>query len=108
VVTLRGLFKGASLTKDGESRLAALGRVAAAHPSFPVEVVLHLDKEPAPKAEAEARDQAEAVAKVLRAARPSRVEAVVAGARAPVVDPAGKGRGRNARVEVVFVTPEAF
>jgi hypothetical protein len=36
------------------------------------------------------------------------MEAVVAGARAPLVDPAGRERGRNARVEIVFVTPETF
>ncbi len=108
VVTIRGAWKGASLTKDGESRLAALGRVAAAHPAFPVEVVIHTDKDPTDKDRAEGAARAEAVAKVLRAQRVERVEVVAAGARAPVVDPRGRDRARNARVEVVFVTPEAF
>lgn len=108
VVTLRGGWRGASLTQDGEARVAALGRVAAAHPSFPVEVVLHADKEPSAKDEAESRERAAALVKVLRGGNDVRVEVVFAGARAPVVDPRGRDRGRNARIEVVFVTPEVF
>ncbi len=43
-VTLRGVFGGAALTPAGEARLAELGKIAAAHPSFPVALVLHTDK----------------------------------------------------------------
>src|SRR5262249_29689119 len=38
---LGGLFAGEKLTKEGKDRLETLGRVAKAHPEFPVEVVLH-------------------------------------------------------------------
>ena len=42
VVTLRGLVAGGGkLTKLGSERLQALGRVAKAHPEFPVLVVVH-------------------------------------------------------------------
>jgi flagellar motor protein MotB len=112
-VTLRNLFKGEALTPAASSRLAELGRIAAAHPTFPVVVVLHQDKEPAKKGK-DQRDEraqmsrAELVVKALKAERAPRVELVLAGAALPVVNPEGADRARNARVEVVFVTPETF
>lgn len=110
-VTLRGLFKGDALTPAGSARLAELGRIAAAHPTFPVVVVLHQDKEPAKKdakAERAQASRAELIVKALKAERAPRVESVLAGAALPVVSPEGADRARNARVEVVFVTPETF
>jgi hypothetical protein len=114
-VTLRNLFKGEALTPAASSRLAELGRIAAAHPTFPVVVVLHQDKEPAQKGKDQRqRDEraqvsrAELVVKALKAERAPRVELVLAGAALPVVNPEGADRARNARVEVVFVTPETF
>lgn len=106
-VTLRNLFKGEALTPAGSSRLAELGRIAAAHPTFPVVVVVHQDKEPA-KTDKTQASRAELVVKALKAERAPRVEAVLAGAAMPVVNPKGANRARNARVEVVFVTPETF
>jgi outer membrane protein OmpA-like peptidoglycan-associated protein len=109
VVTLRNLFAGSSLTPAGEGRLRELAQVAAAHPAFPIAVVLHSDREPpSPRDDGVLRARADAVVGALRAAKVQRMEAVVAGARAPLVDPAGRERGRNARVEIVFVTPETF
>ncbi|HVY48449.1 MAG TPA: hypothetical protein VHB21_21320, partial [Minicystis sp.] len=105
VVTLRDAFHGESLTPDAEKKLKDLARVAAAHPAFPVEVVVHGGT---PKGD-EAR--AAAVAKALSAAAPGgklRIEPVAAASASPVVDPAGPSRARNARVEIVFVTPETF
>lgn len=113
-VTLRNLFKGEALTPAASSRLAELGRIAAAHPDFPVVVVLHQDKEPAKKDKNDKSNErvqmsrAELVVKALKAERAPRVEPVVAGAALPVVNPEGAHRARNARVEVVFVTPETF
>jgi hypothetical protein len=107
-VTLRGLFKGDALTPAAASRLAELGRIAAAHPTFPVVIVLHQDKELAKKDERASLGRAELIVKALKAERATRVEGVLAGAVAPVVDPEGPDRARNARVEVVFVTPETF
>jgi hypothetical protein len=115
VITLRGVFsdkggKGApALSAAAESRLADLGRVAAAHPAFPVEIVLHQEKALDPRDEPAQRARAEAVARALGAKAPGvRVEPMLAGNVSPVVDPAGADRARNARVEVVFVTPESF
>lgn len=108
VITLRGLFKGDALTAAGAARLAELGRVSAAHPSFPLVVVLHHDKEVAPKDEAALAARADRVVRALHDAKAVSVLAVQARAAAPVVDPAGAERARNARVEVVFVTPETF
>lgn len=107
-VTLRGLFKGNALTPAGEARLSELGRVAAAHPAFPVVAVLHQDRELTKNDEPAWRARADLVVRALKAGNASRVEPVLAGAVAPVVDPTGGDRARNARVEIVFVTPETF
>lgn len=110
VVTLRGVFGGAGLTPAGEAQLVALGKIAAAHATFPVEVVLHTDKPLPARDEPAQRARAEAAARALLKGGGSAVRALplVVGDRAPVADPAGPDRARNARVEVVFVTPEGF
>lgn len=99
-VTLRGLFdaKG-QLTSEGARALEALGKVAKAHPAFPVLVVIH-----GRSGGEEARKKS--VTDALSAAGATRLEAVFAGTAQPVVDPARAGAGpRNERVEVVFVAP---
>ncbi|AGP34402.1 hypothetical protein [Sorangium cellulosum] len=117
VVTLRGLFAGNALTKTGEARLRDLSRVAAAHPAFPVAVVVHTDREISAREEPAWAARADAVVRALdpaqgasAAAAPQapRIAPFLAGSAAPVVDPGGNERGRNARVEVVFVTPETL
>ncbi|MGK3966210.1 hypothetical protein WMF01_37135 [Sorangium sp. So ce1667] len=118
VVTLRGLFAGNALTKAGEARLRDLARVAAAHPSFPVAVVVHTDREIGPREEPAWSTRADAVVRALGPAPGASAAGVspatqpiapfVAGSAAPVVDPGGSERARNARVEVVFVTPETL
>jgi hypothetical protein len=108
-VTLRGAFAGEGLSPSGETSIADLVGVARAHPSFPVIVVLHLEKDTkSSDARALAQKQVDAVAERFRAAGATQVEALVAGAALPVVDPGGKDRSRNARLEIVFVTPETF
>lgn len=106
VVTLRNVFKGEALTQEAQTTLKDLGRVAAAHPSFAVQVVLH-DATPPSAAEAAVNaKRGEAVVKALEAggAPPAKMKVEQAGARAPVIDPAdAKRRERNARVEIVFV-----
>ena len=47
IVTLRSMFQGTKLTDDGEAKLESLGRVAAAHPGFGVQVVVHDAQAPA-------------------------------------------------------------
>lgn len=108
VVTLRGIFAGSGLTPAGEARLRELNTVAAAHPAFPIAVVLHSEKEPSARDEPTWKARAEAAVQVMRSPQTPRVEPVVAGARAPLVDPSGSERGRNARVEIVFVNPETI
>jgi outer membrane protein OmpA-like peptidoglycan-associated protein len=118
VVTLRGLFAGPKLTPAGEARLRDLARVAAAHPSFPVAVVVHTDRDVSSREEPALAARAEAVVHVLKSAQVAsdagapppnpRIEPFVAGSAAPVVDPSGSDRARNARVEIIFVTPETI
>jgi hypothetical protein len=107
VVTLRDELKKPALPQEIEAKLTELGRVAAAHPGFPVLVVVHLDKDDK-KARELAKTHAEAVTRALAAAHAPRVEAVMAGTATPVVDPNGRNRARNARIELVFVTPEVL
>jgi len=108
VVTLRDAFKGTSLTPGATTAIADLGRVAAAHPGFAVQVVVHDATAPS-AAEATAdtqRAQAAAAALVGAGAPAAHVKAETAGARAPLVDPQdARHRARNARLEVVFVSP---
>ncbi len=110
VVAFRGLFDGrGALVPTAAARLAELGKIAAAHPSFPVEIILHADKPVPAKDEAAQRARGETVARAIAdTARGARIETIVAGNAAPVVDPAGADRARNSRVEIVFVTPETF
>ncbi|WP_437799254.1 hypothetical protein [Sorangium sp. So ce693] len=117
VVTLRGLFAGNALTKAGEARLHDLALVATAHPSFPVAVVVHTDRELSAREEPAWSARADAVVRALGPARgtaaagapasPS-IAPFLAGSASPVVDPGGSERARNARVEIIFVTPETL
>ena len=104
-MTLRGAFQGTKLTDDGEAKLESLGRVAASHPGFGVQVVIHDAQPPVTKDDGDAR-RADATVKALvtgGAAAP-RVKAELAGARAPIVDPGDtRLRPRNERIDVVFV-----
>ncbi|XXX78823.1 hypothetical protein WMF30_08605 [Sorangium sp. So ce134] len=117
VVTLRGLFAGNALTKAGEARLRDLARVAAAHPAFPVAVVVHTERDISAREEPAWASRADAIVRALdpaqgasAAAAPKapRIAPFLAGSAAPVVDPGGSERARNARVEIVFVTPETL
>jgi len=107
VVTLRGAFKGTTLLPDADRQLRELGRVAAAHPSFPVQVVLH---DAAPPSAAEriadvARAQAALGALTGGGAAASQAAAETEGASLPTTDPADpRTRPRNARLEIVFVS----
>ncbi len=107
-VTVRGIHTGDALSTAGEAKIAEVARIAAAHPTFPVAVVVHHDRAPAAKEEASLRARTDAVVAALKKAGVTKVTGIVAGAAAPVVDPGGKDKTRNARVELVFVTPETL
>lgn len=104
-VTLRGAYRGTQLTDDATAKLTELGRIAAAHPRFALQVVVHDASPPPAKDDADAR-RAEAAVQALVAggAVPSRVSTENAGAQIPITDPSdARARLRNERLEVVFV-----
>ncbi|MBX3226865.1 MAG: hypothetical protein KIT84_38395 [Labilithrix sp.] len=106
VVTLRGLFKGDKLTTEAETTLKDLGRIAAAHPTFGVQVVVHDASTPTAAETANDTKRADEITKALAAggAPAAKTKVEQAGARAPVFDPAdAKRREKNARIEIVFV-----
>ncbi|MBX3206637.1 MAG: hypothetical protein KF764_16305 [Labilithrix sp.] len=110
VVTLRSLFAGAKgsdkLTAEGERALGDLGRIAAAHPAFALQIVLHDATAPSAADVALGKKRGDAIAKALAGGGASAAKTKVehAGAQAPVFDPAdAKRRDKNARVEIVFV-----
>ncbi len=107
-IALRGVFTGDALSSAGEAKVLEVAKIAAAHPTFPVAVVVHAEKAPAAKDEASLRARADAVVASLKKNGVTKVTGVVAGAAAPVVDPHGKDKARNARVEIVFITPETL
>jgi outer membrane protein OmpA-like peptidoglycan-associated protein len=104
VVTLRGLFgRAEALSKVGTEQLTLLGRIAKAHPAFPVLVVVH-----ASQGTATPRDtkRADAIAELLRGAGAPKVEARAAGGGQPIASPTRPGASaRNERIEIVFVSP---
>ncbi len=112
VVTLRGLFASptdAQLTPEADASIRALGRVAAAHREFAVQIVVHDSKAPSPQLNQANQKRGEAVARAFTSGESggidaSRVKVEQAGSMAPVVDPNdSQRRERNARVEFVFV-----
>ena len=106
VVTLRALFDAKDqLSTNASTELDTLGKVAKAHPEFPLLAVVH-----GAQGNASTRDatHAAAVADALRKSGAPHVAAETAGASLPVLDPARPGASeRNARVEVVFVSPSS-
>ena len=104
-VTLRDAFQGPSLTAAAREKLKDLGRVAAAHKLFGLQVVVHDARAAAANDTTDAKRADAAVQGLVDGgAAVSRVRAELAGAMAPVVDPNdAKERGRNERLEVVFI-----
>ncbi|MBI4700015.1 MAG: hypothetical protein HY744_02425 [Deltaproteobacteria bacterium] len=105
VVTLRGVFEGDGLSATGRAELGRLATFGRDHRDFPMLVVVHQAAEPRGSERARWERRGAALAAALGAG-PAEIE--VAGTVAPVLDPAGPYRGRNERVEVVFVSPEAW
>jgi len=69
VVTLRDAFRGSELTAEAAGKLKELGRVAAAHAGFGVQVVLHDAVAPPPKDAAGAKRADAAAPASIRATR---------------------------------------
>jgi len=106
VVTLRALFNGKDqLNSEASTQLDTLGKVAKAHPEFPVLAVVHVARGNASMRDAA---QAAAIADALRKSGAPQVAAETAGSTLPVLDPSRPGASeRNARIEVVFVSPSS-
>jgi hypothetical protein len=105
VVTLRGAYRGTQLTDAATAKLTELGRVAAAHPRFGQQIVVH-DASPPPSKDSGDAQRADAAVQALVAggAVQSHVSAESAGALIPLTDPGDpRARLRNERLEVVFV-----
>ncbi len=101
VVTLHALRETGKLSPKAGEKLADLGRVAKAHPEFPILVVSH-DARPGAKDDGLATQAIDA----LKAAGATRVEAKSAGNTTPIVPPDRAGASaRNERLEIVFVAP---
>ena len=106
VVTLRALFNAKDqLNAEASTQLDTLGKVAKAHPEFPLLAVVHVAR-----GNASTRDAAQAatIAETLRKSGAPQVAAETAGSTLPILDPARPGANeRNARIEVVFVSPSS-
>ena len=101
VVTLHAPREAGKLGAKASAKLSDLGRVAKAHPEFPILVVSH-------DARAGAKDDglASQAVEAMKAAGTVRIEAKSAGNTSPVVPPERAGAAaRNERLEIVFVSP---
>jgi hypothetical protein len=105
-VSIERPFDGDGLSSGATAKLAELDRVAAAHPDFAVAVLLHSDKPVATSEQARWKTRAEKVASALKSVPRGRLSTLVAGNGSPLVDPRGKDKARNLRLEIVFVSPE--
>ena len=103
VVTVRDAWSKGGLNASARARIDTLARAAATHPAFPIEVVVHQDRDGA-KARVSAERLAGAVRGALENAGVVHVSTILAGVSAPLVEHSP----RNARVELVFVAPESF
>jgi flagellar motor protein MotB len=109
VVTLHDAFHGPAVAPETAKKLADLGRIAAAHPGFAVQLVVHDATAPAAKDTTDAKRADAATQALVAAGAPAaRVKSETAGAREPIVDPSdAKARARNERLDVVFVATGA-
>jgi hypothetical protein len=102
VLTARQLFDGEALGKGVAQRLASVAELARKHASFPLLLVLHESTASGPGQREIGQRRGKALARAL-GHEDARIE--LAGTAEPTVDPAGKYRAGNERVEIVFVTP---
>ena len=107
-VTLRQVFDGDKVSAQAAARLAELDRVAKAHPEFALAVVVHTDKPVGDGDRAAWNSRAQRVSDAFASVPAARRVFLVAGDAIPLVASSSSGRARNARVEVVFLAPEAL
>lgn len=102
VVTVSPAFVGEKLAKGVDEKLAKLGKVAAAHPSMPLLVVVH-DADVRSQDESRGKGRLAAAKQGLGATGTAKSEATWVGATRPLVDPKQKDHARNERIEIIFV-----
>ena len=109
VVTLRGGFSGVDVGREGRDRLTMMGRIAQAHPDFPVLVVVHSRPKPPPSGSSEREQKlgdAIAAALVDAGADRSHLSVEAAGTAHPTLDPGiSRDPTRSERIEIIFVDP---
>jgi flagellar motor protein MotB len=105
VVTLRDVFDGDKLKAKARTLVEQLDRVAASHPAFAIAVVVHTDRTVPAAERAKLEERAKTIASAFGSVAEAKRLVIVAGDALPVVS--GKNT-RNARVEIVFVAPEAL
>ena len=94
---------GSKLTKVGNDKLEALGRVAKAHPTFAVLVVVHSAGATTAARDKE-RGQAAKQALAAAGADAAKIAVQTPGAQLPAYDPSdAKLKAKNERLEIVFV-----
>jgi hypothetical protein len=104
VISVSEAFAGAELTKDATSKLELVGKIAAAHADMPLLIVVH-SADGAKEGSKRDRDRGDAARRVITKSRAERVDVAQAGSTRPLVDPRDKAaRGRNERLEIVFVS----
>lgn len=108
VVTMRDVFSGDKLTPAATQKIETLGRISKTNKTFPLTAVVHQDQEPKTKDDAGAKARSDALTAAFKTAGVATINVIEAGTAAPVVDPRSAERKRNARVEIVFITPETF
>jgi hypothetical protein len=105
VVTVRPVFEGENVTAGAKARLEDLDRVAAAHPTFGVALVLHADGPTKRGDDDKVAARVATVARLFQSVPKDRLVTLSAGNFLPVVDPHGQDRAKNARLEVIFIPP---
>lgn len=109
VITLRDVFESdGSLKASARERLTELDRVAAANGRFPIAIVVHSDASIANKELGRWQARGATVASALASVDKARSLVVVAADSQPIVSSASSDRSRNARIEIVFIAPEAL
>ncbi|MFO0547515.1 MAG: hypothetical protein U0271_03950 [Polyangiaceae bacterium] len=107
VLTLRAAFDGDAPSAAARARLEELDRVANAHPSFPVAVIVHTDKPMKDADKTVWMSRGQALAALLKSVPSDKKVVVVAGDALPATAVASE-KAKNARVEIVFIAPEAL
>ena len=108
VAILRSGFEREELSAAAKDRIQELDRVAAAHPAFPIAIVVHTDKALSGPERKSWEQKGAAISRALGSVPDGRKLVVVAEDALPLVARGSSERANNTRVEIVFVAPQAL